>query len=131
MALPVQSQYFLKRIVKTTRSGSVVADQNLQNRMGKLQRTYAWIGSESHALGQGFVTVEQEPTAADILWMSADLVWVPVLYRLGLIGVATVLLLYVVSGWRAAENEPQRRGRGRVPGARPLGNARRCRSSRA
>ena len=101
VALPVQSQYFLMRIVKTTRGGTVVADENLQNRMGKLQRTYLWIGSESHALGQGFVTVEQEPTAADILWMRADLVWVPVLYRMGLIGVATVLLIYAVAGWRA------------------------------
>ena len=101
VALPAQSQYFLKRIGMTTSSGSVVGDQNLQNRMGKLQRTYTWIGSESHLLGQGFVTTAQEPTAADIPWMSADLVWVPVLYRLGLAGVATVLLLYVVSGWRA------------------------------
>jgi cell division protein FtsW (lipid II flippase) len=100
-ALPVQSRYFVSRITATTQTGSVAGDTNLQNRMDKLRRVYTWIGSESHVLGQGYVTIGQEPTSKDIRWMSADLVWVPVLYRLGLLGVAAVLLLYGAAGWRA------------------------------
>jgi hypothetical protein len=99
--LPAQSRYFVSRLSKTTQTGNVSGDQNLQNRMGKLRRVYAWISPESRLLGQGFVTVGQEPTAIDIPWMSSDLVWVPVLYRLGLLGVVVVILLYVVAGWRA------------------------------
>jgi O-antigen ligase len=33
--------------------------------------------------------------------MSSDLVWVPVFYRFGLLGVALVVLLYATMGWRA------------------------------
>jgi hypothetical protein len=100
-SLPVQSRYFVSRITATTQTGSVVGDTNLQNRMEKLRRVYAWIAPESHVLGQGYVTAGQEPTAKDIEWMSADLVWVPVLYHLGVLGVAAVLLLYGAAGWRA------------------------------
>lgn len=99
--LPVQSRYFVSRIGATTRTGSVGGDTNVQNRMNKLRRVYTWIGAESHVLGQGYVTTGQEPTSRDIEWMSADLVWVPVMYRMGLLGVAAVVLLYGAAGWRA------------------------------
>lgn len=99
--LPAQSRYFVSRIDMTTRTGSVAGDPNVQNRMNKMRRVYAWIGPESHVLGQGFVTPAQQPTAGDIQWMSADMVWVPVLYRLGLLGVVALVLLYGATGWRA------------------------------
>lgn len=100
-ALPVQSRYFVSRIAETTRTGSAAGDTNVQNRVNKLRRVYTWIGSESHVLGQGYVTIGQEPTSKDIEWMSADLVWVPILYRMGLLGVVVVVLLYGAAGWRA------------------------------
>lgn len=101
LVVPVQSQYLLSRIGMATASGSVVADANLQNRQHKMERIYSWIGSESHLLGQGFASPVQNPPAGDVEWMSADLVWVPVLYRLGLIGLAGVVALFAAAAWRA------------------------------
>jgi O-antigen ligase len=101
VALPVQSRYLASRIAMTTASGNVTSDANLQNRQRKMDRVYVWIGSESHLLGQGFVSPAQNPPAADVEWMSADLVWLPVLYRLGLLGLALVAVLFAAFAWRA------------------------------
>jgi len=100
--LPVQSRYLAARVESTAAAGSVLGDTNLQNRARKLTTTLAWVRPEGVALGQGFVNAAQEPRAGDIEWMSADLVWVPVLYRLGLLGVAAVAALFAAALWRAA-----------------------------
>jgi O-antigen ligase len=99
--LPVQSQYLLSRIGMATASGSVTDDANLQNRERKMERVYDWIGDESHALGQGFASPAQHAPAGSIEWMAADLIWVPVLYRLGLVGLALVAALFATYVWRA------------------------------
>ena len=101
VALPVQSKYFFSRIGMSTSSGSLTGDPNLQNREQKLHKVYRWIGVESHVFGQGFVTAGQDPRAADVEWMSADLVWVPVLFRFGVLGVVIVTLIYGTAAWRA------------------------------
>lgn len=100
-ALPVQSQYFLSRIGMATSSGSVTGDPNLQNRIDKMKRVYAWIGSEGRYVGDGFTPSSQDPTVSTVQLMSSDLVWVPVLFRFGLIGVLLVALLYALMAWRA------------------------------
>ena len=99
--LPVQSQYFLSRIGMATSSGSVTGDPNLQNRIDKMKRVYTWIGSEGRYVGDGFTAPSQDPTVSSVELMSSDLVWVPVLFRFGLIGVALVVLLYAVMSLRA------------------------------
>jgi hypothetical protein len=99
--LPVQSQYLLSRIGMATATGSVTSDANLQNRERKMDRIYTWIGPESHVLGQGFVSSAQETSAAYVEPMSADLIWVPVLYRLGLVGLGIVVALFAAYAWRA------------------------------
>lgn len=100
-ALPVQSQYLLSRIGMATASGDVTADENLQNRERKMQSVYEWIESESRTLGQGFASPAQHWPAGDIEWMAADLVWVPVLYRLGVAGIALFVALFVAFAWRS------------------------------
>ena len=101
VALPVQSGYLLSRIGMATASGDVTQDANLQNRERKIDRIYAWITPESPLFGQGFAAPDQVSTAGDVEWMSADLVWVPVLYRLGVLGIAIVAALFFVYWWRA------------------------------
>ncbi|HEY5169428.1 MAG TPA: hypothetical protein VIK03_08575 [Thermoleophilia bacterium] len=100
-ALPVQSQYFLSRIGMATSSGSVTGDPNLQNRLDKMKRVYAWIGAEGRYVGDGFTAPSQDAAVSSIQLMSSDLVWVPVLFRFGLTGVALVVLLYAAMSWRA------------------------------
>ncbi len=101
VVLPVQSKYLLSRISKATSSGSLTGDPNLQNRQDKIRRVWGWIGAESYTLGQGFATPVQDPPAANIEIMSSDLVWVPMLYRFGLLGVIVLVLLYGTAAWRA------------------------------
>ena len=101
VALPVQSQYFFSRIGMATSSGSLTSDPNMQNRANKMRTIYKWIADESHAFGQGFVTAGQDPAAASVDVMASDLVWVPVLYRFGVLGVVVVALLYVTAAWQS------------------------------
>ncbi len=99
--LPVQSQYFLARIGKATSSGSVTGDPNLQNRIDKLKRVYTWIGADGRFVGAGYTAPSQDPVSAEVQTMASDLVWVPILYRFGLLGVLGVALLYATMAWRA------------------------------
>ena len=99
--LPVQSQYFFSRIGMATSSGSLTGDPNMRNRANKMRNIYVWIADASHMLGQGFVTAGQDPKAANVEVMASDLVWVPILYRFGVLGVVVVALLYVAAGWQS------------------------------
>jgi hypothetical protein len=99
--LPVQSQYFLSRIGMATSSGGLTGDPNLQNRVEKMKLIYSWIGADGRYVGDGFASTSQDPNVSNVKLMSSDLVWVPVLYRFGLAGVALVVLLYVTMAWRA------------------------------
>ena len=99
--LPSESRYFMSRIAETDESGTVTEDRNVQNRSRKMQRIYGSISTESVLLGQGYAAPGQEEVADDIYWMSADVVWVPVLYRLGILGVVGFIAAYGLFGWRA------------------------------
>jgi O-antigen ligase len=99
--LPVQSQYFLSRIGMATSSGSVTGDPNLQNRIDKIKLIASWLSTDEEYVGAGFTSSSQDPNVANMKLMSSDLVWVPVFYRFGLLGVALVVLLYATMGWRA------------------------------
>lgn len=98
---PVQSQYFLSRIGEATSSGSVTGDANIRNRVEKLRTVNRWIGAEGRVVGVGFTVASQSRRVSSIDYMSADLVWVPALYRFGFLGVALLVLMYLTTGWRA------------------------------
>jgi hypothetical protein len=99
--LPTQSAYLLSRIRSTTSSGSAVHDTDLQNRVTKIETTYQWIGSDGRLQGAGFASAAQDPRVTEIEAMASDIVWVPLLYRLGLLGVVGFACLFIVAGWRA------------------------------
>ncbi len=101
VALPSESGYFASRISGTTEAGPVTADANLQSRFRYVKRTYASIGRESRVLGQGYAAPGQEALADDIAWMSADVDWLPMLYRFGLLGIAGYVILYGLFARRA------------------------------
>jgi O-antigen ligase len=100
-ALPVQSAYFMSRIGDTTQYGSPIGDANLQNRQDKMSRIYSWIKPEGPSIGRGFVSGGQDPRVGEVRLMSSDLVWVPLLFRLGIAGVVLAALLYATAAWRA------------------------------
>lgn len=102
LALPAESHYLLSRLESTTSSGSPLRDANVQSRLSAEQTVYQWIGVDSHLLGAGFVSADQDPHAPMVKNMASDLVWIPTLYRLGLLGVFGLVLLFATATWRAA-----------------------------
>jgi hypothetical protein len=100
--LPVQSRFFLGRLSEAASASSVSDVSNLQNRERKLRLTYRSVAAKDPALGAGFVSAAQDPMAATVEQFQSDIVWVPVLYRLGVAGVALLGLAFVLYGWRAA-----------------------------
>jgi hypothetical protein len=78
----------------------VTQDPNLQNRARKLQTVDTLIREQGRYVGAGFTAPSRSAAAASVETMSPDLVWVPVYYRFGLIGVALVALLYATAGLR-------------------------------
>jgi hypothetical protein len=99
--LPTQSAYLVSRFRSTTASGNALKDTDLQVRVTKVKTTYRFISADGHLLGAGFVSGAQDPHVPQVDSMAADIVWVPVLFRLGLVGVALLLCLFIAIGRRA------------------------------
>lgn len=99
--LPVQSHYLLARFHMATATHSLTGDPNLQNRIDKARTVYRWLGTQNHLLGDGFASSAQDARVPTVDVMASDLVWVPILFRLGLLGVAALAGLFAAAGWRA------------------------------
>lgn len=99
--LPTQSTYLFTRLQAAESGGGPTHDADVQVRFTEWRTTYQWVGSDSRLLGAGFASAAQDPRVPAINAMAPDLVWVPTLYRLGLLGVAGLLCLFIAFAWRA------------------------------
>lgn len=99
--LPTQTAYLLSRIEETRSSGSALKDNNLQYRLLWWRTTNEWIGDD-RVLGMGFPSAAQDARATRVSQMAADVVWVPTVWNLGLVGVVGLAGLFAAFGWRAA-----------------------------
>ena len=99
--LPTQSAYLLSRISETRSYGSVLEDNNLQFRLNESRTTYEWVGGDNRLLGVGFPSSAQDARVTEVGKMSPDLVWVPTIWNLGLLGVAGLAGLFIAFAWRA------------------------------
>ena len=61
---------------------------NLQFRLTWWKTTYEWVGDGDRLLGVGFPSSAQDGRVTEVGIMAPDLVWVPTLWNLGLLGVA-------------------------------------------
>lgn len=100
IVFPVQTEYFFTRL-GSTQTGDVVQEKNLVSRWNDVSRAYRWSVADDPVLGSGFVAGPRDPRARVVEEMASDIVWVPVLFRLGMAGVVLVVLLYVTEGVRA------------------------------
>jgi hypothetical protein len=100
--LPTQSAYLFSRIGETNSRGNALEDNNLQVRLYWWRTTNDWMGGDNQLLGVGFPSAAQDAQATRVGEMAADLVWVPTVWSLGWIGVATLVCLFLAFGWRAA-----------------------------
>ena len=98
--LPTQSAYLFSRIQETQSGGSALKDNNLQYRLLWWRTTNEWVGND-RLLGVGFPSAAQDGRTTRVSQMAADIVWVPTIWNLGLIGVAGLGLLFAVFAWRA------------------------------
>jgi hypothetical protein len=98
---PVQSEYFLGRLSEAAAAPSVTRVGTVQNRERKMEVTYRSISRNDPILGAGWVTPAQDPMANRVESMKSDIVWVPVLYRLGLLGVVLWVAVFALFTWRA------------------------------
>jgi hypothetical protein len=101
MLLPTQSTYLFSRIAETRSSGSALEDNNLQVRLGWWRTTYDWVGGDNRLLGAGFPSSAQDVRVTEVEIMAPDLVWVPTVWNLGLLGVAALAGLFIAFAWRA------------------------------
>ena len=99
--LPTQSAYFFSRIAETRSSGSALEDNNLQVRLGWWRTTYEWLGGDNLLLGVGFPSSAQDVRVTEVGIMAPDLVWVPTVWNLGLLGVAGLAGVFIAFAWRA------------------------------
>ena len=100
--LPTQSDYLLSRLHAATSGGGPTHDTNVQSRVRSARTAYRYPGSDGHLFGAGFVSAGQNPQVSEIDVLASDLVWVPTVYRLGLLGVVVLVLVFATAGWRAA-----------------------------
>lgn len=99
--LPTQSNYILSRLHLATAKGGPVHDTNVQSRIDSFRTAYGYTGG-NELTGAGFVSAVQDPRVSTVDSLASDLVWVPTVYRLGLVGVVLVVLLFGTAAWRAA-----------------------------
>lgn len=102
--LPAQTQYFLSRIDVAVASPNVAQEPNLVNRQDKMRLTWEWVGQDGRAIGVGFPSSTVDSRVTRMEGMAPDIVWVPVLFRLGVIGVALFAALYLSGLWRAGRS---------------------------
>lgn len=99
--LPTQSAYLFSRFADTWSHGSVTKDTDVQVRVGELQTTYEWVGADNRLLGLGFPSSAQDARVTKVGVMAPDLVWVPTIWNLGLLGVAGLTCMFIAYAWRA------------------------------
>ncbi len=100
--LPTQSGYLMSRLTEATAQDSALEDTSMGYRALWWRTTSEWLGDENRLLGVGFPSSAQDARATDTGRMAADIMWVPVLWSLGLLGVAGMAALFAAFLWRAA-----------------------------
>ncbi|HJW76015.1 MAG TPA: hypothetical protein VJ787_10150 [Thermoleophilia bacterium] len=99
---PVQSQFFLGRLSEVATASSVSDVRNINYREWKFRVTYEGVAARDPVLGAGFVSAAQDSMVATVDRFQSDIVWVPVLFRLGVTGIGLFGLAFILYGWRAA-----------------------------
>jgi hypothetical protein len=99
--LPTQSSYFISRLRSTQTSGGLAAESSFAARKSFITSTYEHTAQTDSLIGVGFASPAQDSQLTAVDRWSADTLWVPVVYRLGLVGVVLFVVLFFVYMARA------------------------------
>jgi hypothetical protein len=98
----VQSRYLAARLGIVAVAGTTAANEdNLRVRADIMRTVDRWIASPGRALGAGFGSKSRDPHYDLVRDLGSDLVWVPLLYRVGVVGVIAFAALFAAAVWRA------------------------------
>jgi hypothetical protein len=102
MLLPTQSSYFISRLSATQGAGGLASESSFAARRSFIAATYRHASDTDSLLGVGFASPAQDAELGAVERWSADTLWVPVVYRLGLVGVALFVAVFFAYLGRAA-----------------------------
>jgi len=92
---PVEMQYFSSRIQPANAAESIGGTDSLIGRLDLFNQTSEVVGTSSTA-GLGFPNERQLPITYYVKQWYADMVWIMVLFRTGIIGIAAFLGLFIL-----------------------------------
>lgn len=102
VVLPVQSRYLAARLGIVAVAGTTTANEdNLSVRADIVRTVDRWIAAPGRALGAGFGSRSRDPYYDMVRELGSDLVWVPLLYRVGVVGIIVFTALFAAAIWRA------------------------------
>ena len=100
--LPAQSDYFVNRLSATQTTGGLASESSFAARRSFIVATYRLAVDTDPFLGVGFASPGEDAQLAAVQRWSADTLWVPVVYRLGLVGAAVFVAVFLAYLSRAA-----------------------------
>jgi hypothetical protein len=95
LVLPTQSGYFISRLNATQAPGGLSTEGSFSTRRTFIAATYRHVSDTDGLLGVGFADSSQDARLSAVARWSADTLWVPVVYRLGLVGVGLFIAVFV------------------------------------
>jgi hypothetical protein len=99
--LPTSTKYFMDRFSELTEKSSTGEENNLDVRFNNNKALISKMDKNGILFGMGPVTEKQFQPAADVHLITSDMVWIGVLFRWGILGLALFIALYLFSIYSA------------------------------
>ena len=101
---PVELLYLIGRFQDINSSPTISAVTNVAIRLDDLRTTFELLRDHNLMTGMGMASVITNPAVFSLTQWTADITWVAVLYRYGLIGIVLFAAIFIVSGIRTLIN---------------------------
>jgi hypothetical protein len=101
LVFPAEFLYLNERFQEINSSPAISSVSNFAVRLDDYNRTYAMIQNKNPLSGLGMVSQVTNPAILYLTKWTADITWVGVLYRYGVIGVIFFTSLFITFGYRA------------------------------
>lgn len=97
---PSEWLYLMERFQNINSSATIIAEPNFAVRLDDFNRAYEMLRKYNLLTGLGMVTIVTNPAVFYFTQWTADITWVAVLYRYGLIGIVLFAAIFLIFGIR-------------------------------